>query len=132
MDTFYPIAGIHLGKKYPLGGHAVLGSLLTSAHFLQAPRGSDVAACREIDLRVESSHRHLSDLWKPLPRLFPPGKAFFVAQDIVETVFEFGAESEQTTAFFESLTQQVLFGAGSASVGLLEKTAHFCRVTTAL
>jgi hypothetical protein len=110
----------------------MLGSLLASARFLQAPRGSHVTACGEIDLRVESSHRHLSDLWKPLPRLFPPGKTFFVAQDIVETVFKFGSESEHATALIEFPAKQVLFGAGSAGIGLLEKTTHFCRVTTAL
>ena len=98
-------------------------------NFSKRSWGSDLTVCERISLHVESIHWYLPDFWKPLLSFCPPGKALSVAQDIIETVLEFGTESEQTTAFFESLAQQVLVGAGSASVGLLEKTTHFRRVT---
>jgi hypothetical protein len=47
---------------------------------------------------------------------------------MVEAVLEICTESEQTPALLDVPAEQVLFRAGSASVGLLKKTAHFRRV----
>ena len=55
-----------------------------------------------------------------------------MGQNIIEKVFEFGAESERTTTLIDSLGKQVSFGAGSASVDLVEKTTHFSTVSTVL
>jgi len=67
MDSFYPITGIQLGNKYPLGDQGVLrffsckGGSTVTQRGLQPEEGQDILGCREDD---DSREHPFDRLWR--------------------------------------------------------------------